>query len=97
VVRELLGSRDLSYSERRAYSVSASASLTSNCAVLLCRRDQGAGGSRHVGKLAGLYVDMTQAFNEGKIKPRDGRTAENTTPTRFEDFVVELKQAYETI
>ena len=33
---------------------------------------------------AGLYVEMTRAFNEGKVKPR--RTPENTTPTLFEDF-----------
>jgi len=44
---------------------------------------------------ARLYVEMTRAFNEGKIKPREGRTLENTTPTRFEDFVGELARAYE--
>ena len=42
---------------------------------------------------AGLYVEMTRAFNEGKIKP--WRNPENTTPTRFEDFVGELARAYE--
>ena len=42
---------------------------------------------------AGLYVEMTRAFNEGRIKPR--RTPENTTPTRFEDFAEELARAYE--
>jgi hypothetical protein len=40
---------------------------------------------------------MTRAFNEGMVKPRAGRTRENTTPTRFEDFTVELARAYETI
>jgi hypothetical protein len=37
---------------------------------------------------------MTRAFNEGRVRPRDGRTPENTTPTRFEDFAGELASAY---
>jgi hypothetical protein len=37
---------------------------------------------------------MTRAFNEGTVKPRAGRTPENATPTRFEDFVGELAAAY---
>lgn len=44
---------------------------------------------------ANLYVEMTRGFNEGKIEPHAGRTPENTTPTRFEEFVHELAQAYE--
>lgn len=39
---------------------------------------------------ASLYVEMTRAFNEGRVRPREGRHAGNTTPTRFEDFVGEL-------
>jgi uncharacterized protein YbjT (DUF2867 family) len=30
---------------------------------------------------AGLYVEMTRAFNEGKIKPRAGRTPESAKAT----------------
>jgi hypothetical protein len=41
---------------------------------------------------ARLYVDMTRAFNEQTIKPH--RTADNTTPTRFEDFADGLARAY---
>jgi hypothetical protein len=44
---------------------------------------------------AGLYMEMLRALNEGRIKPRQGRTAENTTPTRFEDFADDLVRAYE--
>jgi uncharacterized protein YbjT (DUF2867 family) len=44
---------------------------------------------------ARLYAEMTRAFNEGTVKPRDGRTAANTTPTRFEDFAGELASAYD--
>jgi hypothetical protein len=38
---------------------------------------------------------MTRSFNEEKIKPLKGRTPENTTPTRFEDFAGELARAYQ--
>lgn len=41
---------------------------------------------------AGLYAEMTRAFNENTIQPR--RTPGNTTPTRFEDFAGELARAY---
>lgn len=40
------------------------------------------------------YVEMTQAFNRGSVAPANGRTAANTTATRFEDFTVELATAY---
>ncbi len=43
---------------------------------------------------AHLYVAMTRAFNEGRVQPHHGRTPENSTPTRFEDFVGELARAY---
>ena len=43
---------------------------------------------------AGLYVEMTRSFNEGKVKPSEGRKPENTTPRRFEDFASELAGAY---
>jgi hypothetical protein len=46
---------------------------------------------------AGLYVEMTRAFNEGKVKSGKGRTPESTTPTRFEDFASELARAYEVV
>ncbi|MGI8644630.1 MAG: NAD(P)H-binding protein [Thermomicrobiales bacterium] len=43
---------------------------------------------------AGLYVEMTRAFNDGRVKPLSGRTSDNTTATRFEDFAGELATAY---
>ena len=46
---------------------------------------------------ANLYVEMTRAINEEKIKPLKGRTPENTTLTRFEDFAEELARAYEAM
>jgi hypothetical protein len=44
---------------------------------------------------AKLYVEVTRAFNDGKIKPM--RTPENTTATRFEDFANEWASAYKFI
>jgi nucleoside-diphosphate-sugar epimerase len=46
--------------------------------------------------IAGLYVEMTRAFNQSKVKSREGRRPENRTPTRFEDFAEELARAYQT-
>jgi len=38
---------------------------------------------------------MQKAFNEGLIKSVEGRSARNTTPTRFEDFAAQtLAPAY---
>ena len=45
--------------------------------------------------VAGLYAEMACAFNDGKIKSREGRKPENTTPTRFEDFAEDLARAYD--
>ena len=45
--------------------------------------------------VAGLYAEMAQAFNERRMMVREGRQPENTTPTRFEDFVEALGRAYE--
>jgi uncharacterized protein YbjT (DUF2867 family) len=44
--------------------------------------------------MAGLYTEMARAFNEGTIQSIEGRRPENTTQTRFEDFVEILVRAY---
>ena len=44
----------------------------------------------------GLYVEMARAFNEGKIKLLERRRPENTTPTRFEEFALDLARAYQS-
>jgi uncharacterized protein YbjT (DUF2867 family) len=95
IVRELLGPRDLSYAEATRILGAridkpnlqfVQFSYADNTRALV---EAGLSES-----FAGLYVEMTRAFNEGKIKPRAGRTPENTTPTRFEDFADELARAY---
>lgn len=98
VVRELLGERDLSYSEATRIIGEhigkpdlpyVQFSYTDEANALMQ-----AGMSE---SFANLYAEMTRAFNEERIKPSSGRTPENTTPTRFEDFAGELAQAYEAM
>jgi uncharacterized protein YbjT (DUF2867 family) len=95
VVRELLGPRDLSYSEATRILGErigkpdlhyVQFSYTDEAKALVQ-----AGMST---SFANLYVEMTRAFNEDKVKPR--RTPENTTSTRFEDFAGELARAYQS-
>ena len=96
VVRELLGPRDLSYSEATRI-LGERIGEPDLQYVQLSYADEAqalvqAGLSE---SFAHLYVEMTRAFNEGKVQPCEGRTAENTTPTRFEDFAGELARAYQ--
>jgi uncharacterized protein YbjT (DUF2867 family) len=97
VVRELLGPRDIGYAEATRILgerigkpdlqyVQFSYADQTNALVQ-------AGLSE---SFARLCVEMTRAFNEGTVKARAGRTRENTTPTRFEDFADKLAAAYES-
>lgn len=94
VVRELLGPRDISYSEATRI-LGEKIGKPNLPYVQFSYNDQvralvQAGLSE---SFANLYVEMTRAFNEGTIRPK--RTPGNTTPTRFEDFADELARAYE--
>jgi uncharacterized protein YbjT (DUF2867 family) len=93
VVRELLGPRDLSYSEA-THILGERIGKPDLQYVQFSYEDEAkalvqAGMSP---SFANLYVEMTRAFNSGVITPR--RTPENTTPTRFESFAGELARAY---
>jgi uncharacterized protein YbjT (DUF2867 family) len=96
LVRELLGPRDLTYGEatrilgRRIGKPDLTYVQLSYADMARALVQAGLSES-----FAGLYVEMTRAFNEGKVKPRRGRIPENTTPTRFEDFAGEMARAYE--
>lgn len=97
VVRELLGPRDLTYAEATRILGERIGKPDLKC-VQISYADQAralvqAGASEN---FANLYVQMIRAFNEGKFKLGAGRTSENTTPTRFEEFANELARAYET-
>lgn len=95
VIRELLGPRDLGYDEAtlilgerigRPDLQYVQFSYEDMAQALV---DAGLSES-----FARLYVEMTRAFNEGMVRPRAGRTPENTTPTRFEVFAEELARAW---
>lgn len=89
VVRELLGPRDITHTEV-ARILGAAIGRTDLRYVPLSYSDMTAalvdGG--YSLSFSTLYVEMTRAFNEGRIKAR--RTSANTTRTPFEDFVMEL-------
>lgn len=93
VVRELLGQRDLSHSE--ATRIIGESIGRPNVMYIHASDDEVVSALEQAGlstEFARGYVEMTRAFNEGRIQPR--RTTENTTPTRFEDFAKELAVAY---
>ena len=95
-VRELLGPRDLTHAEA-ARVIGAAIGRPDLPYVQLSDEDMvgalvGAGLSPNV---SSLYVEMSRAFNEGRVRSLEGRKPSNTTPTRFEDFATELAQAYQ--
>jgi uncharacterized protein YbjT (DUF2867 family) len=95
VVSELLGQRDLSHAE--ATSIIGERIGKPDLQYVQFSYEDEANALVQAGmseSFANLYVEMTRAFNEETIKPSNGRTAENTTRTRFEDFADELAQAY---
>jgi uncharacterized protein YbjT (DUF2867 family) len=97
VVRELLGPRDLSYAEATSI-LGAHIGQPDLAYVQFSYADMAAAlvAAGLSASFAQVYVDMTRAFNEGTVGPLNGRTPENTTPTRFEDFVADLAAAYRT-
>ena len=46
------------------------------------------------GDVARSYVELVHALNERIVTSIEGRTAANTTPTRFEEFAVELAEQF---
>ena len=94
IVHELLGPRDLTYAEAtRIFGERIGNPDLKYVQVPYTDMVKALVGAGFSESSAGLYVEMTRAFNEGRIKPR--RTSENTTPTRFEDFAGELARAYQ--
>jgi uncharacterized protein YbjT (DUF2867 family) len=87
VVRELLGQRDLTHAEV-ARVIGAAIGKPDLAYVQVPYEDMvgtlvGAGLSRDV---ATVYVEMSRAFNEGRVRSLEGRSAANTTPTSIEEF-----------
>jgi uncharacterized protein YbjT (DUF2867 family) len=95
-VRELLGPRDLTYAEV-AGLIGAALGRPDLAYVQIPEDDlraalQAAGWSPDSAR---LQVEMNRAFSEGRVASQQGRTPATTTPTRFEDFAVELAAAYQ--
>lgn len=97
-MRELLGQRDISHREV-ARLVGQAIGQPGLPYVQLSETEMGEAlvGAGLSPSFVALYLEMTRAFNEERIAPREGRTAANTTPTPFEAFVPELAAAYRTM
>jgi uncharacterized protein YbjT (DUF2867 family) len=95
VVRELLGPRDLSQGE--ATRILGERLGKPGLPYVQLPYDEMAAALTKAGisaNVAGLFVEMERAMNEGRVVSLEGRSARNTTPTRFEDFVGGLVDAY---
>jgi len=95
VVRELLGQRDLSYAE--ATRIVGERIGVPALEYVQLSDAQMAGALIQMGvseSFAALHVECARALSDGTVRSREGRTPQNTTPTRFEDFADELAQAY---
>src|SRR5713101_1236875 len=84
--RELLGQRDLSYNEA-APTIGKPTLSYSHFPGMLVKMAMSQMGVP--GKTADLIIEMFEAINKGLVASREGRTAENTTPTTFESFAAE--------
>ncbi len=89
--RELLGQRDISYTEVAAIIGKAIGKPDLNYVQL--PDDQFRGILVQMGmseQCARLLVEMTGALNAGKMHALEPRTPQNTTPTSFETFAAEV-------
>jgi uncharacterized protein YbjT (DUF2867 family) len=94
-VQELLGPRDLTMAE--ATRIIGAAIGKPDLAYVQFPADGYRGALEQAGlspSIAGLYTEMAQAMNAGKIRSVAGRSAATSTPTEFSSFVAELGAAY---
>jgi uncharacterized protein YbjT (DUF2867 family) len=97
-VRELLGPRDMTFAE--VTRIVGERLGKPGLSYVQFGYDEFANALIGMGlskSIAGLYAEMCRAFNEGKVRSLEGRRKENTTPTRFEEFVDELVPAYQAM
>jgi uncharacterized protein YbjT (DUF2867 family) len=90
-VRELLGPRDLTHAE--ATRIIGAAIGKPDLPYVTFPYADYIGAMVQAGlsqNMAELYAEMAKAFNDGIVASREGRTAGNTTPTTFEQFVKEV-------
>jgi len=90
-IQELLGQRDLSMIE--ATSVIGRKIKNPDLAYVMITYDEAEKGFVSAGMspdVSKRYVEMTKAFNDGRIAVTQKRTLQNTTPTSLELFCDEL-------
>ena len=96
VVRELLGPRELTYTEVAAAIGEAIGQPDLQYVQLpdeelVAILTEAAGFSPG---FAAVFVEFNQALSEGRLHSLEGRNQSNTTPTEFEEFAAELAHAY---
>jgi uncharacterized protein YbjT (DUF2867 family) len=85
---ELQGQRDLTYSEMA--KIVGAAIGKADLSYLQLPTDQVIQAMTEMGmskNLATLLCEMTEAMNSGHMRPLEPRSADNTTPTSYEEFV----------
>ncbi len=96
VVRELLGERDLTHAE--ATSILGARIGHPNLQYVQFPYSDYAASLVQVGlsqDVANQYADLARSLNDRLVNSLEGRTRENTTPTRFEEFAEEFAGAYQ--
>src|ERR671916_290275 len=96
VVRELIGPRDLSYTEVAAAIGEAIGQPDLQYVQLpdeelVAILTEAAGFSPD---FAAVFVEFNQALSEGRLQSLEGRNEGNTTTTEFDEFAAELAHAY---
>jgi uncharacterized protein YbjT (DUF2867 family) len=97
-VRELLGPRD--YTNEELTKILGAKIGKPDLAYVQFPYDAFSGALQQMGlskSIADLYADMSRGFNEGRVRPVEGRNARTTTPTTFESFADELAAAYKAM
>jgi len=88
--QELLGQRDLNYLE--VTSIIGNAIGKPELKYNQISYEQFGGALQQMGasqSIAKLFMEMSEALNEGHVRALEPRSARNTTPTSFEQFVAE--------
>ncbi len=90
-VREALGAADLTM--ERVTHIIGEAIEHPDLQYMQFPYDAALEGMKAMGlseSIASLYVEMSRGINDGLVVSTQGRNANNTTPTRFEDFAKEV-------
>ena len=99
VVRELLGPRDLTYTEVAA-AIGEAIGQPDLQYVQLADEELVAILTEAAGfspDFAAVFVEFNQALSEVRLHSLEGRNETNTTPTEFKAFAAELAQTYAAV